>query len=141
LRLRTGILSLEDLKRFRWNLILLLCGGTVLGAAVTSSHLLAIVASNIQPVFDDSTAWEATVVMAVFVLSITTFVSHTGERERAAAAVAARTSLTTARSGRAHSHAGRCRHRHPDWRRGPGSAAARCLRFRLGSRRLLARTT
>jgi anion transporter len=45
----TGILNKTDLQGFQWNLILLIAGGNVLGAAVNSSQLLHIISQSLEP--------------------------------------------------------------------------------------------
>jgi phosphate transporter len=73
----SGILTKDDLLTFSWNLILLIAGGNVLGEAVRSSHLLQLVVDGISPALSHESLWVATLTVAVSVLALATFVSHT----------------------------------------------------------------
>jgi phosphate transporter len=67
----TGILNKADLLGFSWNLILLIGGGNVLGAAVNSSQLLHVITQALAPYLTGHSAYATTVtvLMAVFLVS------------------------------------------------------------------------
>jgi len=73
----TGILNKTDLLGFSWNLILLIGGGNVLGAAVNSSQLLHIISTSLEPYLAGHSAYATTVTVLLAVFLVTTFVSHT----------------------------------------------------------------
>jgi phosphate transporter len=73
----TGVLDKNDLFNFSWHLILLIGGGSVLGAAVNSSHLLQILTDACSPYLLGKSLWVTTAAVLTLVFFITTFVSHT----------------------------------------------------------------
>ena len=74
----TGFLSKTDLsKKFKWDLILLVGGGSVLGAAVNSSRLLHIITQWIKPHLEGQPLVLTVFAVLFLVFLITTFVSHT----------------------------------------------------------------
>lgn len=73
----SGILNKQDLNHFSWHLILLIGGGSVLGAAVNSSRLLHIISHAVSPYLMSSELWITTCLVLCLVFIITTFVSHT----------------------------------------------------------------
>lgn len=72
----SGLLTAADLKAFRWDLLLLLAGGNVLGLAVHSSGLLHLVSEAAAPWLGGS-LWLLTFKILLLVMAVTTFVSHT----------------------------------------------------------------
>jgi anion transporter len=74
-----GQLSLEDFHaRVPWNVLLLMMGGHVLGAAVESSALLEIVADSLATALPESISENAAVfVLCVFSAVVATFIPHT----------------------------------------------------------------
>ena len=73
----TGFLSKADLFTFKWDLILLVGGGSVLGAAVNSSRLLHIISEWIRPHLEGQPLLLTLFAVLFLVFLITTFVSHT----------------------------------------------------------------
>jgi len=73
----TGVLNKTDLQGFSWNLILLIAGGNVLGAAVNSSQLLHIISVSLEPYLAGHSAYVTTLTVLLAVFLVTTFVSHT----------------------------------------------------------------
>ena len=63
----TGILNKADLLGFSWNLILLIGGGNVLGAAVNSSQLLHIISQALAPYLAGHSAYVTTVTVLLAV--------------------------------------------------------------------------
>lgn len=72
----TGILTKADLLGFSWNLILLIGGGNVLGAAVNSSQLLHIISQALEPYLLGHSAYITTVTVLLAVFLVTTH-THT----------------------------------------------------------------
>ena len=73
----TGFLSKTDLFTFKWDLILLVGGGSVLGSAVNSSRLLHIISEWIKPQLEGRPLVLSVFAVLFLVFLITTFVSHT----------------------------------------------------------------
>lgn len=73
----SDILTKREFNSFQWNLIFLIGGGNVLGAAVSSSGLLQIVTEGVAPEIEKLPTWIAFACVMLFVLVVTTFVSHT----------------------------------------------------------------
>lgn len=73
----TGLLKVDDVNNFPWTIILLAMGGLALGSAVTSSGLLATVATALQKKVADFSAFVVLAIFGVLVLVVATFVSHT----------------------------------------------------------------
>ncbi|CDK26646.1 unnamed protein product [Kuraishia capsulata CBS 1993] len=73
----TGLLGAEDINNYPWNIVLLAMGGIALGKAVTSSHLLATIALEIQAHVGGLSLWSIILVFGILVLTMATFVSHT----------------------------------------------------------------
>ena len=73
----TGFLSKTDLFTFKWDLILLVGGGSVLGSAVNSSRLLHIISEWIRPHLEGQPLLLTLFAVLFLVFLITTFVSHT----------------------------------------------------------------
>ena len=72
-----GILSVPDVRGFSWHLILLIAGGNVLGEAVRSSRLLALLTDPLIPFLSRHDVWAVCMVMLVLIFVITSFVPHT----------------------------------------------------------------
>eukprot|EP01135_Chromosphaera_perkinsii_P002521 Nk52_evm37s224 gene=Nk52_evmTU37s224 len=73
----TGILTKAEFNNFQWNLLMLIGGGSCLGAAVSSSNLLQIVVSQVTPGLQGNSLWVTFAVVCLFVGIVTTFISHT----------------------------------------------------------------
>lgn len=73
----TGLLKTDDLNNFPWQIILLSMGGLALGSAVTSSGLLADVATSLQKKVQDFSAFLILLIFGILILVVATFVSHT----------------------------------------------------------------
>jgi len=72
-----GVLSVPDVRGFSWHLILLICGGNVLGEAVRSSRLLALLTDPLIPFLSRHDVWVVCLVMLVVIFVMTSFVPHT----------------------------------------------------------------
>ncbi len=66
----TGILEKSDLAKFSWNLLLLIGGGHVLGGAVTSSRLLHVLTSALEPALEGGRLWVSAVAMVSVVFLV-----------------------------------------------------------------------
>lgn len=73
----TGMLSSSDFNNFMWTIVVLAMGGTTLGKAVTSSGLLASIASNIKDQVQDKPIFLIVLIFGIVILTMATFVSHT----------------------------------------------------------------
>ncbi|KAF7582435.1 SPX domain family protein [Clavispora lusitaniae] len=73
----TGILKVADVNNFPWTIILLAMGGLALGSAVTSSGLLATIASALQKKVENFEAFVILLIFGLLILVVATFVSHT----------------------------------------------------------------
>lgn len=73
----TGLLKVDDVNNFPWTIILLAMGGLALGKAVTSSGLLATVATSLQKKVMGFDAFVILLIFGLLVLVVATFVSHT----------------------------------------------------------------
>lgn len=73
----TGILKVDDVNNFPWSIILLAMGGLALGSGVTSSGLLATVATSLQKKVANFGAFLILAIFGILVLVVATFVSHT----------------------------------------------------------------
>lgn len=73
----TGLLSTADVNNFPWSIVILAMGSLSLGKAVSSSGLLATVASALQKKIIDYDMWVILIIFGILVLVIGTFVSHT----------------------------------------------------------------
>ncbi|SCU78165.1 LANO_0A02278g1_1 [Lachancea nothofagi CBS 11611] len=73
----TGMLSSSDFNNFMWTIIVLAMGGTTLGKAVTSSGLLASMASTIKDQVQDKPIFVIILSFGIVILTMATFVSHT----------------------------------------------------------------
>ncbi|KAG1047614.1 hypothetical protein G6F43_009947 [Rhizopus delemar] len=73
----TGLLTKDDFNSFLWNVIVLAMGGIALGKAVESSGLLKTIASQIETLVTDLSAFQVLFVFSCLVLVIATFISHT----------------------------------------------------------------
>lgn len=73
----TGLLKVDDVNNFPWTIILLAMGGLALGKAVTSSGLLATVATALQKKVMGFDAFVILVIFGLLVLVVATFISHT----------------------------------------------------------------
>lgn len=72
-----GLLTKDDFNNFLWNVIMLAMGGIALGKAVESSGLLKTIASQIEGLVQDFSAFQVLFVFSCLVLVIATFISHT----------------------------------------------------------------
>ncbi|KAJ1432819.1 Sodium:sulfate symporter transmembrane region-domain-containing protein [Ochromonadaceae sp. CCMP2298] len=73
----SGILTEVDFNSLSWHTLFLVGGGNVLGKAVTSSGLLAVISDNIIHALPLQQPWMATAIIVGFSMTIATFVSHT----------------------------------------------------------------
>jgi anion transporter len=73
----TGILNKTDLQGFSWNLILLIGGGNVLGAAVNSSQLLHIISQALEPYLAGHSAYITTITVLLAVWLVSTYTDDT----------------------------------------------------------------
>lgn len=73
----TGMLSSSDFNNFMWTIVVLAMGGTTLGKAVTSSGLLASIASTIKDHVQDKPIFLIVLIFGIVILVMATFVSHT----------------------------------------------------------------
>ena len=73
----SGLLSTADVRGFSWHLILLICGGNVLGEAVRSSRLLALLTDPLIPLLADQGVWVVCLCMIALISVLTSFVPHT----------------------------------------------------------------
>jgi len=73
----SGLLNTADVRGFSWHLILLICGGNVLGEAVRSSRLLALLTDPLIPLLADQGVWVVCVSMIALISVLTSFVPHT----------------------------------------------------------------
>lgn len=72
-----GLLKVDDVNNFPWSIILLAMGGLALGKAVTSSGLLATVATSLQEKVADLDVYVIMIIFGLLILVVATFVSHT----------------------------------------------------------------
>ncbi|CAM9505806.1 unnamed protein product [Choristocarpus tenellus] len=72
-----GLLSEIDFNSFSWHTLFLLGGGNVLGKAISSSHLLDILAQATIKLLPEDHPWLMLVEVVTVVMFISTFVSHT----------------------------------------------------------------
>jgi di/tricarboxylate transporter len=73
----TGMLSQFDFNSFSWHILFLIGGGNVLGEAVSRSGLLNTLSQSIIMYLPSGNVWVITLSLCAFVLTLTTFVSHT----------------------------------------------------------------
>lgn len=73
----TGLLKVDDLNNFPWGIVLLAMGGLALGKAVTSSGLLATIATALQHKIMNYDVYVIMIIFGILVLVVATFVSHT----------------------------------------------------------------
>lgn len=73
----TGLLTSDDFNNFMWTIVILAMGGNTLGKAVTSSGLLATIASVIKESVEDKPIFVIVLLFGVVILVTATFVSHT----------------------------------------------------------------
>jgi len=71
------VLSLDDLKKLDWGVLLLLGGGACLGEAVKSSTLLDFVSEELGNLFGGLNRWGKFMAFNVLMLVLANFVSHT----------------------------------------------------------------
>lgn len=73
----TGVLTKEDFNNFLWTVVVLAMGGIALGKAVSSSGLLATMATEISGSVEGMPLYGVFCVFAALVLVVATFISHT----------------------------------------------------------------
>lgn len=73
----TGLLQKEDLNNFPWSIIMLAMGGLALGKAVSSSGLLATIATALQHKIEHFNVFVILIIFGILILVVATFVSHT----------------------------------------------------------------
>lgn len=73
----TGLLKVDDVNNFPWSIILLAMGGLALGKAVTSSGLLATVATALQKKVMNLDVYVILIIFGLLILVVATFISHT----------------------------------------------------------------
>eukprot|EP00184_Porphyridium_aerugineum_P008775 CAMPEP_0184692662 /NCGR_PEP_ID=MMETSP0313-20130426/1045_1 /TAXON_ID=2792 /ORGANISM="Porphyridium aerugineum, Strain SAG 1380-2" /LENGTH=946 /DNA_ID=CAMNT_0027150505 /DNA_START=206 /DNA_END=3046 /DNA_ORIENTATION=- len=72
-----GILTKEDFNNLPWNVIYLVSGGICMGAAVSSSKLLNMIASALHRMLAGATLWQVYVVFCGFIYIVSSMISHT----------------------------------------------------------------
>eukprot|EP01116_Phalansterium_solitarium_P006164 TRINITY_DN1846_c0_g1_i3.p1 TRINITY_DN1846_c0_g1~~TRINITY_DN1846_c0_g1_i3.p1 ORF type:complete len:689 (-),score=259.19 TRINITY_DN1846_c0_g1_i3:756-2822(-) len=75
--LSLGVLSKHDFNEFNWPLVYLIGGGNCLGAAISSSGLLALLGDQLRPLLTPLSGWQAFMVLVIAICIVTMFVSHT----------------------------------------------------------------
>lgn len=70
-------LTLVDFKQLPWNVIYLVAGGTAMGDAVNSSHLLNLLAFKLSDVLRKSSVWLAFCGSVIFMAIVSEGISHT----------------------------------------------------------------
>lgn len=75
--LGTQTLTLADFKQLPWNVIYLVAGGTAMGEAIKSSHLLNLIAFQLSGVLRKSSVWFAFCSVVVFMAIVAEGISHT----------------------------------------------------------------
>ncbi|KAK4530823.1 hypothetical protein CCYA_CCYA05G1680 [Cyanidiococcus yangmingshanensis] len=73
----TGLLSKEDFNSLPFNVIYLVSGGVVMGAAVRSSRLLEIVAASVRSSVQDASLWKVYMTFMLMTLLVACLMSHT----------------------------------------------------------------
>ncbi|CAI5757817.1 unnamed protein product [Candida verbasci] len=73
----SGLLKVDDLNMYPWNIVLLASGGIALGKALTASELLKTVAESLEKKIMDYGAFLIMFIFGALVLVISTFISHT----------------------------------------------------------------
>lgn len=73
----TGLLSTKDLNTFPWSIVILAMGGIALGKAVSSSGLLATIATALQRKIQNDGLFAILCIFGILMLVVGTFVSHT----------------------------------------------------------------
>ncbi|SCU83017.1 LAMI_0C01706g1_1 [Lachancea mirantina] len=73
----SGLLTSSDFNNFMWTIVVLAMGGTTLGKAVTSSGLLASIATTIKTFVEDKPVFVIVLIFGIVILVMATFVSHT----------------------------------------------------------------
>lgn len=71
-----GILNKMDFNSLPWDVVMLVAGGSVLGAAVESSKLLDLISHRLLAI-GGATAWSTFIVLCSVVAVLASFVSHT----------------------------------------------------------------
>lgn len=73
----TGLLKVDDLNNFPWNIVLLAMGGIALGKGVSSSGLLKTIATSLQQKIMGFNVFVVLIIFGILILVVATFVSHT----------------------------------------------------------------
>lgn len=73
----TGLLKVEDLNMFPWNIVILAMGGIALGKGVSSSGLLSTIATALQHKIMHFNVFVILIIFGILILVVATFVSHT----------------------------------------------------------------
>ncbi|CEP21726.1 unnamed protein product [Cyberlindnera jadinii] len=73
----TGLLATSDINNFPWSIVILAMGSLALGKAVSSSGLLATIATALQRRISDYSIHVILIIFGILILVIGTFVSHT----------------------------------------------------------------
>ncbi|CDO92810.1 unnamed protein product [Kluyveromyces dobzhanskii CBS 2104] len=73
----TGLLTTHDINNFPWSIVILAMGGIALGAAVSSSGLLATIAGSLQNRVMNYPTYAILCIFGIVMLVVGTFVSHT----------------------------------------------------------------
>lgn len=73
----TGLLKVEDLNMFPWNIVILAMGGIALGKGVSSSGLLGTIATALQHKIMHFNVFVILIIFGILILVVATFVSHT----------------------------------------------------------------
>ena len=73
----TGVLKKVDFNSLSWHLLFLLAGGNMIGVCARQSSLLANIADAFQPLLDARSVTAIFLITMLFVMIITSFISHT----------------------------------------------------------------
>lgn len=73
----TGTLTIDDFKQLPWDVVWLVAGGTALGEAVSSSHLLNLIAFKCVGLLRSSTTFGAVSLVVFFMAIVAEGISHT----------------------------------------------------------------
>jgi len=73
----TGVLKKDDFEQFLWTIVFIAMGGIALGKAVVSSGLIDILDVVIRRGVEGRSLLSVVAVLCVFVLVVSTFISHT----------------------------------------------------------------
>ena len=72
-----GLLNKEDFNNLSWHLMFLLAGGNMLGLCTKDSGLVNECASHMESLISHMSTYEVTIIVLLFLVVVTTFISHT----------------------------------------------------------------